>query len=263
MNIVQNIIDYKKLELKQSKTQIGFAELEKSELFLKPAISLRKSLLDKTKTGIIAEFKRKSPSKGIINNEADVNEVTTAYTEFGASCLSVLTDEYFFGGCNKDLKIARKNSIPILRKDFIIDEYQIIESKAIGADVILLIAACLTKNEIKKFAAFAKNIGVQVLLEIHDESEFDHICDEIEFVGINNRNLKTFELDIDRSLRMAEKIPNDKLKIAESGINAVQDVLMFKKNGFDGFLIGEKFMQEKQSGIAFKDFVRELKIMQQ
>jgi indole-3-glycerol phosphate synthase len=187
--------------------------------------------------------------------------VTTAYTENGASGLSILTDEKFFGGSNEDLIEARINAIPVLRKDFIIDEYQIVEAKSIGADVILLIAACLAPKEVRRLAAFAKSLGLEVLLELYDENELEHICDETELVGVNNRNLKTFEVNIEQSLKMAEKIPADKIKIAESGINSVDDIVLFKENGFKGFLIGELFMKEADPSIAFAGFVNALQMI--
>ncbi|HET6766559.1 MAG TPA: indole-3-glycerol phosphate synthase TrpC, partial [Chitinophagaceae bacterium] len=189
----------------------------------------------------------------------DVVEVTSGYTNNGASCLSVLTDEHFFGGSNEDLIKARKNNIPILRKDFVIDEYQIIESKSIGADAILLIAACLTPAEVKRLATFAQRLGLEVLLELHAEAELEHICDETSVIGINNRDLKTFDVNIERSLRMAEKIPFPKFKVAESGISSVNDILLFKRHGFLGFLIGESFMKANSPTIAFAEFVKQLK----
>jgi len=259
MNILEEIIEYKKEEVKSQKAKVSIAELEGRDLFSRSVLSLRDFLLDKSRTGIIAEFKRRSPSKGIINPDVDVVEVTKGYTENGASCLSVLTDEHFFGGNNEDLVRARVNEIPILRKDFIIDEYQLLESRSIGADVILLIAACLSPAEVKRLAAFAKSLGLEVLLELHAEEELDHICDETVIIGINNRNLKTFEVDIDRSLRMAEKIPFPKFKVAESGINSVDNILLFKQHGFQGFLIGENFMKAANPTIAFAEFVKQLK----
>ncbi len=259
MNILDTIIEYKKLEIRNRKSEVRFADLESADFFNRETLSLKKFLLDKTRTGIIAEFKRKSPSRGIIHHNADVIEITQAYSEHGASGLSVLTDENFFGGSKDDLIKARKNKIPILRKDFIIDEYQIAEAKAMGADVILLIAACLKPAEVKNLAAFAKNLGLEVLLELHAEEELDHICNETEIIGINNRDLKTFTVDIDRSLRMAKKIPADKIKIAESGISSVESINLFRENGFHGFLIGENFMKEKKPAIAFASFVNQLK----
>ena len=258
MNILDKIIEHKKTEVAQRKLAVPVAALEKTALFSKDILSLKDFLLDGSRSGIIAEFKRRSPSKGIINGEADVTAVTTAYTKNGASCLSVLTDEHFFGGCSEDLLKARVNEVPILRKDFIIDEYQITESKSMGADVILLIAACLGVQQVKQLASFAKKLGLAVLLELHAEEELAHICDETAFIGINNRNLKTFEVDIDRSLKMAAKIPANKIKIAESGIGSVSTVNLFKKNGFHGFLMGENFMKEADPGAAFAKFVQEL-----
>ena len=255
MNILDKIIEYKKSEVEKRKTEVNIYELEKSAYFSRRTLSLKESLQNEDRTGIIAEFKRRSPSKGIINNKVNVVDVTTAYVENGASALSILTDENFFGGSNNDLIEARVNNVPILRKEFIIDEYQITESKSIGADLILLIAACLTPEEVKQLAAFAKSLDIEVLLELHDESELAHVCDDTELIGINNRNLKTFEVDIERSLKMAEKIPDDKIKIAESGINSVNDILLFRENGFKGFLIGEAFMKEADPAIAFAKFV--------
>ncbi|HSV11418.1 MAG TPA: indole-3-glycerol phosphate synthase TrpC, partial [Hanamia sp.] len=181
------------------------------------------------------------------------------YVKYGASAVSVLTDDEFFGGSLSDLKEARINDIPILRKDFIIDEYQIAESKAYGADIILLIAACLSTEEVKRFSKFAKNIGLQILVEIHNESELEHICDDIDVVGINNRDLKSFKVDLNHSIELCKKIPSDKIKISESGIGDVKTILFLKQNGFSGFLMGEKFMKEKNPGEAFGDFVKELK----
>ena len=259
MNILDTIIEYKREEVKSRKSKVKTAHLEKRELFSRTVLPVKDFLLDRSRTGIIAEFKRRSPSKGIINPDVDVIEVTKGYAENGASCLSVLTDEHFFGGSDEDLIKARINEIPILRKDFIIDEYQLIEARSIGADVILLIAACLTVAEVKRLASFAKNLGLEVLLELHAEEELGHICDQTNFIGINNRDLKTFDVDIERSLRMAEKIPFPKFKVAESGISNVKDILLFKQHGFDGFLIGENFMKAADPTIAFAEFVKQLK----
>lgn len=260
MNILNTIIEHKKVEVAQRKLKMALPDLEKSPLFMRPVLSLRDFLLNDKKTGIIAEFKRKSPSKGIINGNADVVAVTGAYAMHGASGLSVLTDEFFFGGTTADVLKARINETPILRKDFIIDEYQVTEAKAMGADVILLIAACLSVQQVKQLAAFAKSLGLGVLLELHAAEELEHICDETELVGINNRNLKTFEVDIERSLKMAQKIPDSKIKIAESGIGSAATIQLFKENGFRGFLMGENFMKEADPGKAFAKFVQELNI---
>lgn len=260
MTILEEIVIFKKLEVARKKAEVKISDLEETPLYQRCPLSLKKSLQNDNKTGIIAEFKRKSPSKGVINETADIGEVTAAYAQLGASGLSVLTDEKFFGGSAADLMKARENNIPILRKDFIIDDYQLVESKSIGTDVILLIAACLNPIEVEFLANFAKKLGLEVLLEIHDETELEHICDEVDIVGINNRDLKTFEVDFEQSLRLAEKVPVGKLKIAESGIKSVDDIILLRKHGFDGFLIGEKFMKENDPGIAFGEFVNELKI---
>ena len=256
MNILDKIIAHKKIEVAERKAVTSIAELEKSPAFTRPVLSLKQFLLDDNKTGIIAEFKRKSPSKGIINDKADVVEVTSAYAKYGASGLSVLTDETFFGGSTEDLVKARVNNIPLLRKEFIIDEYQIVEARAMGADVILLIAACLTPADVKRLATFAQSLQLEVLLELHDEEELSHICEETVLVGINNRNLKTFAVDIERSLAMAQKIPAGKVKIAESGISSAENIRLFRDHGFRGFLIGENFMKEANPGLAFEQFVK-------
>lgn len=259
MNILDKIVAQKRIEVAQRKAQTSIAELEQQKLFAKENLSLKKFLLDETKTGIIAEYKRKSPSKGIINNQSSVEEVTAAYTKFGASGISVLTDEEFFGGNLKDLLAANINQVPLLRKDFMIDEYQIIEAKSFGADVILLIAACLSKQEVKHFAATAKKLGLEVLLEIHNDEELEHICDDVDLVGVNNRNLKTFEVSIETSLQLINKIPTQKTAVAESGISNVQTILTLRQAGFKGFLIGENFMKATSPAQAFENFVQALK----
>ena len=259
MNILDKIIEHKKEEVARNKQILSPGQLKQKPDFTRPVFSLKQFLLDETKTGIIAEFKRRSPSKGIINNIADVLEVTKAYTEHGASCLSVLTDSNFFGGAADDLHTARINNIPILRKDFIVDEYQLIEARAMGADVILLIAACLTPESVQELAFFAKSLQLEVLLEIHTEQELQHICSEVDFVGVNNRDLKTFTVDINRSIELGNRIPAGKIKIAESGISDIETINTFKSAGFTGFLMGEKFMKEPYPGVAFEQFVEKLK----
>ena len=255
MNILDRIIAYKKEEVAVRKLLIPEEELRESILFRRECSSLKKILQEGKSTGIIAEFKRRSPSKGFINQNADVKKITNDYTKYGASALSVLTDNHFFGGNSEDLIIARENEIPILRKDFIIDRYQLFASKAMGADIVLLIAACLSKREVKELAAVAKGLGLEILLEIHDESELGHICDEIDLVGINNRNLKDFEVNINPSISLSKLIPEEKIKIAESGIDCIETINIFKEHGYKGFLIGEKFMKEKDPGKAFCNFV--------
>lgn len=260
MNILDTIIEKKKIEVEKKRRTKSIAELEAMPFFKRKTYLFKEFLMQKDKTGIIAEFKRGSPSKGVINNTSLVGEVTKQYVKYGASAVSVLTDEEFFNGSLNDLLEARVNEIPLLRKDFIIDEYQVTESKAFGADVILLIAACLSKEDSKRLASFAKNIGLNVLLEIHNESELDYICDDIDVIGINNRDLKSFKVDLNHSIDLCKKIPSDKIKISESGIDNVKTIHFLKQNGFNGFLMGEKFMKEKDPGIAFQNFVEELNL---
>jgi len=259
MNILQKIIEHKRTEVAEAKKAVSAAELEKRPLFGREVFSLQASLRDPAKTGIIAEFKRRSPSKGVINDKVSAVDVTKGYTEAGAACLSVLTDRNFFGGSPADLEAARVNAIPILRKDFIIDEYQIVEARAMGADVILLIAACLKPAEVKRLAEFATTLGLEVLLEIHSEEELDHICDATPVVGVNNRDLKTFTVDIERSIRLSQQLPVGKLLVAESGINRVETIWHMRDSGFHGFLVGEHFMKEQNPAIAFASFVQQLK----
>ena len=259
MNILDTIVAKKKIDVADHKRNRSVSVLQKEVFFKQQTKSFSDFLLRKDKTGIIAEFKRKSPSKGIINDTSTVEEVIADYAKYGASAISVLTDEEFFGGSLNDLLKATVTEIPVLRKDFIVDEYQIIESKAYGADIILLIAACLSKEEVKSLASVAKNIGLNVLLEIHNEQELEHICDEVDVTGINNRDLKTFEVDLNHSIELCKKIPANKIKISESGIDNVETLRHLKENGFSGFLIGEKFMKEKNPGNAFRDFVKTVK----
>lgn len=259
MTILDTIISAKRIEVEERKRKVTIQELEASDSFQRPVLSLKQFIQDPGRTGIIAEFKRRSPSKGIINDHSSVVDVTSAYADGGASALSVLTDAEFFGGSTDDLKKARVNRIPILRKDFIVDEYQVLEARAMGADVILLIAACLTIAEVKQLAFIAKSLSLEILLELHDEMELAHINEYTEIVGINNRNLKTFDVDMEKSIRMAESIGSSRVKVAESGISRPEDILNFRSYGFDGFLIGERFMKDEDPGLAFNNFVETLK----
>ncbi len=259
MNILDRIIEHKRKEVALRKATAAVSTLEKTAYFSRKTYSLKKFLTDPTRTGIIAEFKRKSPSRGVINDRSAVVDVTTAYAAGGASCLSVLTDEAFFGGNADDLRAARVNEIPILRKDFMIDEYQIVEAKAMGADVILLIAACLSPADVRRLARFARSLELEVLLELHGEDELGHVCEETAIIGVNNRDLKTFTVDIERSIRLSRQLPADKLLVAESGISKVGTIVHMKNAGFHGFLIGENFMKEADPGKAFGEFVQQLK----
>jgi indole-3-glycerol phosphate synthase len=263
-NILETIIAKKKAEVAQRKAARSISELEKQTFFGKQELSLKEFLLRPGKTGIIAEFKKRSPSKGIINHSSFAGAVVRDYEKYGASAVSVLTDMNFFGGSLSDLEEAAASlHIPVLRKDFMIDEYQVIESKAYGADIILLIASCLKKEEVKKLSVVAKTLGLNVLLEIHHQQELEHICDEVDVVGINNRDLTTFKVDINHSIELGKKIPSQKIKISESGLDDVKTLLHLTQNGFSGFLIGEKFMKEQDPGKAFGAFVNELKTVRQ
>ncbi len=260
MNILDNIVATKKIEVEQKKKLVSVEDLESFPHFHSNCNSLVSELLNETSTGIIAEFKRKSPSKGVINDTVEIGPVVEAYDTYGASGISILTDENYFGGSVDDIIYARNIvRVPILRKDFTIDEYQIVEAKAIGASVILLIAACLTIKQVKELALFAKRLSLEVLLEIHNEEELMHISNEVDIVGVNNRDLKTFTVDINRSLELSELIPQEKIRISESGISNVNSIITLRQAGFNGFLIGENFMKEPDPAIAFADFVNNLR----
>jgi len=255
--ILDKIIAHKKKEVKERRSLVPTALLERSIYFETPTVSLKHFLKRTDKQGIIAEFKRKSPSEGVINQYVAVEEVSIGYMQAGASALSVLTDEHFFGGKKEDLSTARKyNYAPILNKNFIIEPYQIIEAKSIGADAILLIAACLGKSKIKTLTEEAKKLGLEVVLEIHEVSELDNLCTGIDIVGINNRNLHTFEVDIAQSLAVAAEVPPSFTKIAESGISSPSTVVTLKEAGFEGFLIGSHFMRNARPQEACAEFIQ-------
>jgi len=249
MTILEKIIETKKNELEIVKKTISIEELKKLPNFERKSISLVDRLKNSSH-GIIAEHKRKSPSKSIINDSISINEIITGYNNANVCGISVLTDKDYFGGSLNDLRNARKlTNIPILRKEFIIDEYQIIEAKANGADVILLIAACLEKDQIKSFSSLAKEIGLEVLIEIHDENELKKcLTNTIDIIGVNNRNLKTFEVDINTSIKLSNMIPKKFTKISESGISNYNEIIKLRKYGFKGFLIGELFMKNNNPG---------------
>lgn len=261
MNILDEIIAQKHIEVTERMSLVPVKLLEKSVFFEGKVVSMKKYVTDVEKTGIITEFKRKSPSKGVINGSATVEAVSIGYMQAGASALSILTDTDFFGGSNADLKEARKfNFCPILRKDFIVDEYQLLEAKSIGADCILLIAAALEPSKLKQLAAFAKNLGLEVLMEVHDGEELDRsLCEDLDLIGVNNRNLKTFEVSLQTSLELVDKIPSDFIKISESGISDPSTLITLKKAGFDGFLIGENFMKSSRPEQAAYNFIKDYK----
>ena len=262
MKILENIRQQKILEVRQRKTLYPVEVLEQSLFFDRSCASFKSHLSDTKQSGIIAEFKRRSPSKGNINRDANVQVVTQGYIGAGAVALSVLTDERFFGAGNNDLKLAREfNCCPILRKDFILDEYQIIESKAMGADAILLIAKLLPAAVIVQFTQLAHQLGMEVILETNNETEIQANSDtNADIIGINNRNLNTFEVDIENSIRLAGLLPVPMIKIAESGIDSPATIGILKKNGFAGFLIGEYFMKSNDPVAQCQAFVNLLRI---
>jgi indole-3-glycerol phosphate synthase len=257
MSILDKIVIQKRKEVEAAKVISSVLELERSQFFTRPPVSLS-SRLGST-SGIIAEFKRRSPSKGILNDTTDPLVVVKEYESAAVAGSSILTDETFFGGSNTDLlRVRPEVHIPLLRKDFMVDEYQFIEARSIGADVVLLIASILDKNEVRTFTELAQNLGLEVLLELHGEEELDHVYHKVNMVGINNRNLKTFDVDMERSIRMAENLGNDFLLVAESGIAVPADVDTFRNIGFSGFLVGEAFMKTKNPGLACREFIDQL-----
>jgi indole-3-glycerol phosphate synthase len=259
MNALQKIIDHKKNEVKQLEALYPIELLKQSKYYNSPTVSLCAYLKRKDKSGIIAEFKKQSPSAGVINKYLSIEKTSIGYMQAGASALSILTDKTFFGGSSEDLSTARKyNFCPILRKDFIINEYQIIESKSIGADAILLIAAVLTKEKIIELTDKAHQLGMEVLLELHHADELTQLYDKVNVVGVNNRDLNTMKIDIQQSVLMSELLPKDILKISESGIENIDTIIKLKLLGYNGFLIGSHFMKQPQPHLACKEFIKEL-----
>lgn len=260
MSILDQIVVRKKEEVAIAKQKVTVKDLEAMPNFNRNPLVFKDFLLDEQRTGIISEFKRRSPSKGLINGTALVQEVTQAYNLAGASALSVLTDTDFFGGKAEDLFEARAvNQIPILRKDFMIDEYQILEAKTWGADMILLIASILTPQQIIDFGKLAQSLGLSVLLEVHNLEELQSsICPNLDAIGVNNRNLGNFTVDIQTSFDLVNHIPNDFLKISESAIDHPEVIKRLKAVGYQGFLIGENFMKTENPGRAIKEFVAQL-----
>jgi indole-3-glycerol phosphate synthase len=261
MNILDKIIEAKKAEIAHQKSVVSIEMLSDIPDFDRKCISLKTSLLKKGSSGVIAEFKQQSPSKGIINAEAKVEEVTKAYSDAGAAGLSVLTEPKFFGGSQANLVKAREANpkTPLLRKDFMIDPYQLVEAKAYGADVILLIAECIEKEQGELLAKEAKSLGMEVLMEIHNEEELAKLNDFVDIVGINNRDLRTFKVDIETSVRLGKRIPDRFIKISESGLSGAKEIHYLRENGFIGFLIGETFMKTDNPGAACKKFIESLK----
>ncbi len=259
MNILDKIVIDKRQEVALRKSIIPTSQLERSVLFERQTVSLA-SNLRQSKSGIIAEHKRRSPSKSVINNTLNVQDVATGYESAGVCGMSVLTDGKYFGGALDDLLIARAScNLPLLRKEFIIDKYQLLEAKAYGADVILLIAAILTKAEIKQFSEFAKTLNLDVLLEVHNEEELHKsIMPSLDMLGVNNRNLKTFDVSLETSKSLSTLIPDDFVKVSESGISSTEAIKELQPYGYQGFLIGENFMKTDNPGTHAKEFIQKL-----
>ncbi len=259
MNILDKIVadKYKEVELKKS--LIPVTQLESSVLFDREVNSLATALRN-SNTGIIAEHKRRSPSKAVINQKVSVQDVATGYEEAGVCGMSVLTDGKYFGGSLDDLLLARSSvQLPLLRKEFIIDEYQLLEAKAHGADVILLIAAVLSRDQIKSLSQFAKSLSLDVLLEVHNQEELEKsIMPSLDMLGVNNRNLKTFEVSTAISKSLSIQIPDDFVKVSESGISSIEAIKDLKQYGYKGFLIGENFMKTEHPGNSAIEFIKKL-----
>lgn len=258
-DILQEIVATKRAEVDRRKRETDLQALyRQAETPRTTRHSLREALRSSS-TGIISEFKRRSPSKGWINRDADVQSVVRAYQQAGATALSVLTDTPYFGGTDDDLRAARQAcSLPILRKDFTIDEFQLVESRALGADAVLLIAAALTREQCRRFAEIAHQLELEVLLEIHDQSELDYYSEYVDVLGVNNRNLGSFHTDVANSFRLIEQMPQEATPISESGISNPDTVKELRAIGFKGFLIGENFMKTEAPGDSLKSFINAL-----
>jgi indole-3-glycerol phosphate synthase len=259
MTILDNIVADKRKVVDLKKGLIPVSQLEQSILFNRETISLAERLRNST-SGIIAEHKRRSPSKAVINQSLNVRDVAAGYEQAGVCGMSILTDTKYFGGSNEDLLQARAScKLPLLRKDFIIDEFQILEAKAHGADVILLIAAILSSHEIKELSQFAQGLGLNVLLEVHNEEELQKsLIPSLDMLGVNNRNLKTFEVSTQISKNLSSLIPNDFVKVSESGISSAATIKDLKDYGYQGFLIGENFMRTDDPGQYAESFIKAL-----
>jgi len=259
MKILDNIISDKKIEIETLSKIVSISDLEKQKDFTKQCKSLKESI-KKSKSGIICEFKRKSPSNEKINYKSNISEIINGYEKAGAVGVSILTNKIYFDGSISDINEVKNNvDIPILRKEFIISEYQIVESKSIGADAILLIASILDKEEIKNYSSLAKDLGLEVLLEIHSINELNKISNtDVDIIGVNNRNLDTLDIDIENSVRIFEKIPSEFVKISESGISKVDSIIKLIKVGYDGFLIGENFMKTSKPEESAYNFIKKV-----
>lgn len=262
MTILDKIIAQKHQEIAERRENKPITKLEASSRFDEPRASFVEQLKDSQKVGIIAEFKRRSPSKGILNRTARIAEVVDGYARAGACGISVLTDEQFFGGSLNDLEVAFDHTnCPLLRKDFVLDEYQIVEARAAGASAVLLVASYLNNEQIKRLSKFAASLGLEVLFEVHTVAEIPDDLSNITMIGVNNRDLRDFSVDINRSIEVAEHLPNDVIKISESGLSKPETILELKQTGFDGFLIGENFMRDSDPAAACALFVNQIKTL--
>ena len=259
MKILDKIVEDKKIEINKLLSNSSISKLENSHLFSRKCISLKESIKNNN-SGIICEFKRRSPSNQNINYISSLSDVVSGYEEAGAAGLSILTNKKYFDGDTQDIIDIREiSNLPILRKEFIISEYQVIEAKSIGSDAILLIASILSEEEVIGYSSLAKSIGLEVLLEIHSEDELYKISgDDIDIVGVNNRNLDTLEIDLNNSIELYGKIPSKFVKISESGISKVESILKLKEVGYNGFLIGEKFMKTNNPMESAYDFIKKI-----
>ena len=266
-DVLEEIVAHKRLEIEQRKRFISPRQMitlteqkMKDDDDKTPGGSMREALMTSS-TGIIAEFKRKSPSKGWIKQDGKAGVIPMGYQENGATALSILTDIDYFGGYDEYIQEARATGVtlPILYKNFVIEEYQLLQARYCGASAVLLIAACLTKEECKTLMSLAHQLGLEVLLEMHNERDFEYAELEPDMYGINNRNLGTFVTDVDNSFRLAELLPKDVCKVSESGISNPKTVLQLREVGFKGFLMGEQFMKQANPGAALKEFIQALR----
>jgi len=259
MTILDKIVADKRLEVAVRREAVPFDHLKSLATGMPKGLSLKKAL-ETSQTGVISEFKRKSPSKGYIHPDADVVSVVSAYQAGGCTGVSVLTDEIYFGGNISDFRNARQVlDCPMLRKDFMIDPYQVYEAKVLGADVILLIASALTLDEAYDLGELAHELSMEVLLEVHNEAELDYISRFTDIVGVNNRNLSTFVTDVQVSFDLADKIPAEFVRISESGLSDTATVKILRAAGYKGFLMGENFMKHDDPGAALSSFIQALK----
>ncbi len=255
-NILDSIIENKRLEVRQKKAETGTEKLEGSPMFSRDTVSLKERLLQDTSCCIIAEFKRMSPSAGWLMRNADPSLISQGYVHAGAAALSVLTDRKYFAGSIEDLvRVRETNQCPVLRKDFMIDEYQILEARAAGADAVLLIASVLGKKTTGELARLAHSVGLEVLLEVHEPPELECLNEWIDIVGVNNRDLKKMETDVNTSIDMGGLIPGEFMKISESGIHDPETIIFLKELGYSGFLIGEYFMKQENPAGACRRLI--------